>query len=244
MRHKGTFPENSELCAFSLFDSRKKRGTFYFERTLVRAGFQCIAGVDEAGRGPLAGPVVAGCVVLPPKCDYKRFKDSKQLTADQREELFNLLHSCGAKIGYGVVPHEEIDRINILQASLRAMVLAVDNLARQCNVSPDFLLVDGTFTVPVNLAQRALVKGEMKSASIGAASIVAKVVRDRLMDDFHLQYPVYNFCRNKGYATLEHRRAIREHGPCAIHRRTFAGVKEYLQDIDSEAQQNIQQSLW
>lgn len=244
MRHKGVFPKDNELCASSLFDSRKIRSTFYFERTLSRTGFQCVAGLDEAGRGPLAGPVVAGCVVLPAKCDYKLFRDSKQLTADQREELFDLLHTCGAKIGYGVISHEEIDRINILQASLRAMVQAVDHLTRHCKVKPDFLLVDGTFTAPVNLPQKALVKGEMKSASIAAASIVAKVVRDRLMDDFHSRFPVYNFCQNKGYATLEHRRAIRKYGPCIIHRRTFNGVKEYLADKNREEPSTNQQSLW
>jgi ribonuclease HII len=203
-----------------------------------------VAGVDEAGRGPLAGPVVAGCVALPKKCDYKRFKDSKQLTAKQREELFDLLHACGAKIGYGVIPPDVIDHINILQASLRAMALAVDNLTRRCEAVPDFLLVDGTFTAPVNLPQRALIKGDMKSASIGAASIVAKVVRDRLMNEFHSRYPLYNFSQNKGYATLEHRLAIKKHGPCAIHRRTFAGVKEYLENMNDERRAYKQNLLW
>ncbi|MDW7772059.1 MAG: ribonuclease HII [Desulfobulbaceae bacterium] len=244
MRHKGSISENNELCASSLFDSSRKRGTLYFERNLARAGYRCVAGLDEAGRGPLAGPVVAGCVVLPRKCEYKLFKDSKLLTAGQRENLFQLLHTCGAKVGYGIITPEEIDRINILQASLRAMALAVDNLARQCRINPDFLLVDGTFTAPVNLPQRALIKGESKSASIGAASIIAKVMRDRLMEDFHSRYPLYNFSQNKGYATLEHRRAIRKHGPCVIHRRTFSGVKEYLERMNEGEPSGSQQSLF
>lgn len=228
MRHKGSFSGNRELFASSLFTDNRKRGPFYFERTLARAGYGYVAGLDEAGRGPLAGPVVAGCVILPRKCDYKRFKDSKQLTAAQRQEVFNLLLACGASYGCGVIYPREIDRTNILQASLKAMVLAVDGLARQFRVRPDFLLVDGTFPAPVSLPQRALVQGESKSSSIGAASIVAKVVRDRMMDEYHNRYPLYNFTQNKGYATAEHRRAIREHGPCDIHRRTFQGVREHV----------------
>jgi len=235
---------DNKLCASSLFNRPGKRGRFYFERTLIRAGYRCVAGLDEAGRGPLAGPVVAGCVVLPPDCEYRRFKDSKQLTAGERDDLFGILHTCGAKIGYGVISPEEIDRINILQASLKAMALAVESLIRQCNDKPDFLLVDGTFPAPVNLPQRTLIKGETHSASIGAASIIAKVVRDRLMDEYHSSYPHYNFSQNKGYATAEHRLAIKEYGPCTIHRRTFSGVKEHLEDIAGRDPSGSQRSLW
>jgi ribonuclease HII len=234
---------DNELCASPFFDNQEKKDTFHFERTLIRSGYQCVAGLDEAGRGPLAGPVVAACVVLPPDCDYQRFKDSKQLTAAQRQVLFDHLHACGAKIGCAVVSAREIERINILQASLKAMGLAVKNLAEQFSAEPDFLLVDGTFFPPVNLPQRTLVKGESKSASIAAASIIAKVVRDRLMDEYHLRYPAYDFPQNKGYATSKHRGAIEKHGPCAIHRRTFKGVREHLEN-NTEDQAVSQPSLW
>jgi ribonuclease HII len=204
--------------------------TFHFERFLAGSGYRCVAGVDEAGRGPLAGPVVAGCVVLPSDCPYHRFKDSKILPAAAREELFAELHACGAGIGFAVVSHQEIDRCNILRASLMAMARAVEQLAGKLAAGPDYLLVDGTFPAPVGLPQKTLVKGESKSASIAAASIVAKVVRDRLMEEYHGQFPEYNFLRNKGYATADHRRAIERFGPCAIHRRTFRGVREFVND--------------
>lgn len=217
--------------------------TFFFERALIRAGYARVAGLDEAGRGPLAGPVVAGCVILPDDCEYHRFKDSKQLTAIERDSLFDLLHECGAAIGYAAVSHEEIDRINILQASLRAMAAAMMDLAANHGGKPDFLLVDGNVAAPVDLPQQTLVRGESKSASIAAASIIAKVVRDRLMADYHRQYPQYNFLRNKGYPTEDHRRSIELHGPCPIHRRTFRGVREYL-DPGPEDSRPRQQGLW
>ena len=201
-----------------------------------------MAGLDEAGRGPLAGPVVAGCVVLPPDCAYHRFKDSKILSALARQDLFAELHACGAVIGYAEVSHQEIDRINILQASLMAMAKAVAQVAGKLAAGPDYLLVDGTFTAPVSLPQKTLVKGESKSASIAAASIIAKVVRDRLMEEYHAQFPEYNFLQNRGYATEEHRRAIERFGPCAIHRRTFKGVREFV--AGAAASTPRQQGLW
>lgn len=237
-------PDKSILCASSLLNVPDSGDTFYYERALVRSGYLSVAGVDEAGRGPLAGPVVAGCVVLPPDCEYRQFKDSKKLTADRRQHLYDLLHTCGAKIGYAVVETEEIDRINILQASLKAMQQAVFHLAKQCKGEPDFLLVDGKFTAPVELPQEALVKGESKSASIAAASIIAKVFRDRLMEQYHEEFPEYNFSKNKGYGTAEHRQAIKEFGPCIIHRRTFKGVKEYLVNDCDPVPAKSQQQLW
>jgi ribonuclease HII len=216
--------------------------TFHFERSLIGSGYGSVAGVDEAGRGPLAGPVVAGCVVLPPDCAYHRFKDSKKLSAAARQDLFAELHHCGAVIGYAEVSHQEIDRINILQASLKAMAKAVAQLAGKLAAGPDYLLVDGTFPAPVSLPQKALVKGESKSASIAAASIIAKVVRDRLMEEYHAQFPEYNFLQNKGYATADHRRAIELFGPCAIHRRTFKGVREFVNDAAGHVPR--QKGLW
>lgn len=220
------------LCASFSSTGVNTHDTFHYERILIRGGYPFVAGVDEAGRGPLAGPVVAGCVILPDNCAYARFKDSKVLTAARRQFLYEYLHECGAKIGFAVVSPAEIDRINILQASLRAMAGAVAHLAEKEGRGPDYLLVDGTFTAPVELPQRALVKGEAKSASIAAASIIAKVVRDQLMAEYHQQFSEYNFARNKGYPTREHRRAIASHGPCAIHRKTFKGVREFLDGHD------------
>ncbi|MEW6289222.1 MAG: ribonuclease HII [Thermodesulfobacteriota bacterium] len=199
-------------------------GTFSFERELTGKGVRLVAGVDEAGRGPLAGPVVAAAVILPADCQYFLFQDSKKLTEKQRERLFATLTGMGIPIGVGVATPAEIDEINILQASLLAMKRAVLALPEM----PDFLLVDGKFTVPLKVSQQALVKGESKSASIAAASIVAKVTRDRMMLDYHAAYPRYNFKKHKGYPTQEHRNLLIQFGPCAIHRKTFGGVRELL----------------
>jgi ribonuclease HII len=198
--------------------------TFSLERSLRRKGYLQIAGLDEVGRGPLAGPVVAACVILPQDCNYHRFVDSKILSAKDRDCLYRDLRQNGALISIGIVSESEIDRLNILQASLLAMKKAVVAQAEQ----PDFLLVDGKFQVPMALPQQTLVKGESKSASIAAASIAAKVERDKLMDDYHRKYPVYSFDRNKGYPTAAHRKAIQTHGPCAIHRQSFKCVREFI----------------
>lgn len=217
--------------------------TYHYERTLIRSGYLSVAGVDEAGRGPLAGPVVAGCVVLPDNCKYSDFKDSKVLSATARQSLYEYLHECGARIGYSVVSAEEIDDLNILQASLQAMARSVSQLIKQKEQGPDFLLVDGKFTAPVELPQQALVKGESRSASIAAASIIAKVTRDNLMAEYHEKFPEYNFAQNKGYPTKEHRRAIKHHGPCIIHRKTFKGVCEFFEENDGVSFRQ-QKNLW
>jgi ribonuclease HII len=198
--------------------------TYSLERSLKQKGYQSVGGLDEVGRGPLAGPVVAACVVLDAKCDYTAFVDSKIIDPKNRSRLYLELQNNGAKIGIGIVSETDIDRYNILQASLLAMKKAIVALP----VQPDFLLVDGNQPIPTAIPQQTLIKGESKSASIAAASIVAKVVRDELMDQYHLQYPEYNFKQNKGYATLEHRLAINIHGPCIIHRQTFKCVKEFI----------------
>ena len=200
--------------------------TFSFERSLRLKGYRWIAGLDEVGRGPLAGPVVAACVVLQDTCDNSCYVDSKVISAEKRSRLYEELQQNGARIAIGIVSETEIDRLNILRASLLAMQKAVLDLA----VPPDFLLVDGNQRVPMAIPQQTLVKGESKSASIAAASIVAKVVRDNLMDQYHRQFPQYNFQQNKGYPTLEHRQAIKTYGPCAIHRRSFKCVKEFVAD--------------
>ena len=198
--------------------------TYSLERCLRQKGYQWIAGLDEVGRGPLAGPVVAACVILQENCDNSCFVDSKTINAENRSRLYRELKLNGAQISVGIVSETDIDRLNILQASLLAM--KKDILAMP--VQPDFLLVDGNQSVPMTIPQQTLVKGESKSASIAAASIVAKVVRDDMMDQYHLQYPEYNFQQNRGYPTLEHRQAIKTYGPCAIHRQSFKCVKEFF----------------
>lgn len=180
-----------------------------------------IAGVDEAGRGPLAGPVVAAAVILnddalPPIA----FKDSKRLSAAQREKLYRWLRASGADIGIGVVKQDVIDRINILQASLLAMKKAVLALKR----TPDIVLVDGQFTTDLEISQEAVVRGDQSVEVISAASIVAKVTRDMMMAGFHQKYPRYGFDRHKGYPTRAHKEAIAKNGPSPIHRLTFRGV--------------------
>ncbi len=198
--------------------------TFAYERQLHADGVLPVAGVDEAGRGPLAGPVVAGAVILPAEMDHRPFRDSKKLTAKGREQVFALLEDLQVPMAIGICSPAEIDEINILQASLLAMRRAVEKLSEQ----PAFLLVDGKFTVNMALPQQALIKGESKSASIAAASVLAKVSRDRMMADLAEHYPLYNFAQHKGYPTKAHKALIAAHGPSPVHRLTFRGVKEYI----------------
>jgi ribonuclease HII len=195
-----------------------------YEYRTACSGYRRIAGIDEAGRGPLAGPVVAAAVVLPADFSDPRVTDSKKLTPACRDRLYGIIYGRALTVGIGIVDAAEIDRINILQASLRAMAIAVDNLIPQ----PDYLLVDGTFPVPVNLPQTPIPKGDARSISIAAASIIAKVTRDRLMQVYHFYYPHFGFARHKGYPTQDHREAIRAFGCSPIHRRTFRGVREHL----------------
>ncbi len=194
------------------------------EEFLSTQGYRWIAGVDEAGRGPLAGPVVAAAVMIHPGQDIPGVRDSKRLTPGQREELYEFITSRVPSWGVGIVGPREIERYNILQATLRAMQEAVQCL----DPLPDFLLIDGIFPVPVDIPQRSLKKGDDLCPSISAASILAKVTRDRLMLEYHRIYPQYNFACHKGYPTSEHRAAIRKYGCCEIHRRTFKGVKEHI----------------
>lgn len=216
-----------------LIDFNCLSDTFALERYLTGKGCQRIGGLDEAGRGPLAGPVVAACVVLPTDCDFGIFKDSKQLTARRREVLFEALSVNGAVIGVGLATAQEIERINILRASLLAMKRAMEKcISGADGPPPDFLLVDGKFPAPVSVSQWPMIKGESKSASIAAASIVAKVTRDHIMAEADKQFPEYGFAHHQGYPTRAHREAIRIHGPCALHRRTFRGVREHLKDKD------------
>ncbi len=196
----------------------------YFEKMYYRRGYEKIAGVDEVGRGPLAGPVVAAAVILPREGIGPRLFDSKQISSKKREELYPSILKEALGVGIGVVGQEEIDRINIFQATLRAMATAIENLP----FPPDFVLIDGTQGLKFSIPQKSIPKGDRLSNSIAAASIVAKVTRDRMMLECHLKYPQYNFAKHKGYGTKEHRSAIERFGICELHRKSFRGVKEYL----------------
>jgi len=195
------------------------------EELISARGYRWLAGVDEAGRGPLAGPVVAGAVITRPGEKIPGVRDSKLLTPRQRERLYQIITSHAISWGVGIVGPREIEEHNILQATLRAMKAAVLSL----DPAPDFLLIDGINRIPIDLPQRAIKRGDATCFSIAAASIVAKVTRDRLMVEYHQLYPLYNFARHKGYPTRAHREAIRRYGCCEIHRRTFRGVKEHLE---------------
>jgi ribonuclease HII len=188
-----------------------------FEKHARQEGYNLIAGVDEAGRGPLAGPVVAAAVIFPPGYSNNQINDSKQLSARKREKLYDVITKDAVAVGVGVTDTDTIDRINILQASLMAMREAVLELFSP----PDFILIDGLHKISLNTPQMSIIKGDTLSISIAAASIIAKVSRDRIMEIYHRQFPRYNFLHNKGYGTREHRLAIKEFGLCKIHRKSF-----------------------
>jgi ribonuclease HII len=193
--------------------------------TIARTkGHRAVAGVDEAGRGPLAGPVVAAAVALAPDWRLDGLDDSKKLSPQVRERLFPLIQEDALGYGIGIVDVETIDAINILQAARLAMKQAVEALPKR----PDLLLIDGNQRIESTLEQWPIVKGDTLSLSIAAASVLAKVTRDRIMRKYHERYPQYAFDQHKGYGTRLHRDLIRKHGPCPIHRRTFRGVAEYV----------------
>src|SRR5256886_5986676 len=194
----------------------------HFERLLWKAGIQHIAGVDEVGMGPLAGPVVAAAVVFPPGAEIDGVDDSKALDGETRERLDIEIRQRASAIAIGLVEVDEIDRINIYHAGIRAMQLAVQTLA----INPQHILVDSRTIPGFTQPQNSFDKGDGLNFSIAAASIVAKVYRDRLMMELDSKYPGYGFASHKGYATPEHQRAIREFGPCPIHRRSFDYIRE------------------
>lgn len=191
-----------------------------YEKTVYSKGYKYIAGIDEVGRGPLAGPVVATAVILPKESNIQGIKDSKKLSKEQRERLYEMIFSQALAVGIGKVGNRAIDRLNILKASLLAMKKAVINLT----FPADYLLIDGINLLDLTIPQMAIKKGDEISYSIAAASIVAKVTRDRLMAYFHKKFPQYNFLKHKGYATKEHLEAIKKYGPSPIHRTSFRGV--------------------
>ncbi|MBW1650520.1 MAG: ribonuclease HII [Deltaproteobacteria bacterium] len=202
-----------------------KQDLWLFENKAYKKGFLKIAGIDEAGRGPLAGPVISAAVILPKTFENNDITDSKKLTGKKREVLYNLIYQKAVSIGIGIVDNISIDNINILQASLLSMLIAVKNL----NTRPDFLLIDGAHKINTNICQSPIIKGDSLSISIASASIIAKVTRDRIMEKYHVKYPLYNFDKNKGYPTKKHKEAIAGFGLTPIHRKTFKGVKEHIE---------------
>lgn len=197
------------------------------EKTLFKQGYKIIAGIDEAGRGPLAGPVVAACVIIDETFDVSKarleeVKDSKLLSQKQREELFSIIKKQVLGIGIGVCSHKTIDKINILQASL----LACKKTLKQLETQPNYLLIDGKFKIPdISTPQEAIISGDSQIFSIAAASIIAKVTRDYLMTQAHLKFPNYGFDRHKGYGTKAHLECLKLYGNCPIHRLSFAPCK-------------------
>ena len=191
--------------------------TLEFEDVCWGRGFEHIAGVDEAGRGPLAGPVVAAAVILPKGMSIEGVNDSKKLSVKQREKLFHDIYNRALAVGVGIVSHEVIDRINIYQASILAMRKAVEKLV----IVPSIVLADGNSFKHESWRYQNIIDGDAKSITIAAASVIAKVTRDGLMLEYHEQYPLYGFDRHKGYGTRFHVEALRQYGMCPIHRRSF-----------------------
>ncbi len=203
-------------------EAEKLRTAKLWEYEKKYAEFEFICGIDEAGRGPLAGPVVAGAVILPKDCDLLYVNDSKQLSEKKREELFDLIYEKAAYVGVGIATPQRIDEINILQATYEAMRQAIEKLG----VTPDILLNDAVTIPGLTMPQVPIIKGDAKSISIGAASIIAKVTRDRMMKEYASLYPKYGFDGHKGYGSATHIEAIKKYGPCPIHRKTF--IKNFV----------------
>ncbi|NLK37196.1 MAG: ribonuclease HII [Epulopiscium sp.] len=201
-----------------------------YERSYYAKGIEYIAGIDEVGRGPLAGPVVAAAVILPKECKIHGINDSKKLSEQKREELYHVILEKALAYGIGVVSQERIDEINILQATYEAMRMALEQLA----VTPQQILADAVTIPGVMLPQKGIVKGDAKSISIGAASILAKVTRDRMMIEWDAAYPQYGFASHKGYGSAEHIKVIKQQGLCPLHRRSF--VKNLMGEGKSQSQ--------
>ena len=197
--------------------------TYIYERELREKGINLIAGVDEVGRGPLVGPVVTACVILPEKFDLPHLTDSKKLTERRREILYKEIQEQALGIGIGIVDNEEIDNINILNATKKAMKMAINN----CNIRPEHVLIDAV-KLDIDIPTTSIIKGDLKSITISAASVIAKVTRDHMLYELDEKYPMYDFKHNKGYPTKKHIEAIMEYGIIKEHRKSFSPVKEYV----------------
>lgn len=201
----------------------KQQEMLQIEQYFWEKGIQSIAGIDEVGRGPLAGPVVAAAVILPVDFAVLGINDSKQLSSAKRELLFDQIQESAIAIGIGIKDHQVVDEVNIYQATKLAMIEAIHRLPQQ----PEQLLIDAMY-LPTSIPQESFIKGDAKSLSIAAASIIAKVTRDRMMADYDEVYPGYGFAENAGYGTKVHLEGLEKHGVCPIHRKTFAPVKKRL----------------
>ena len=210
-----------------------------FERAARLCGYRRIAGIDEAGRGPLAGPVVAAAVVLPIRCRLSGIDDSKQLSEGERDRLYAEILEHAVGMGIGSADVGEIDRLNILEATRLAMRRAIDQLAPP----PDYLLIDAVPLPGIGIPERPIIKGDSLSLSIAAASIIAKVTRDRLMAAYHDMFPEYDFLSHKGYGTRGHLQRLARHGPCSIHRRTFTPVQEAILAAKREFSRRVSSTL-
>lgn len=198
---------------------------YSYERELRKSGVTLIAGVDEVGRGPLIGPVVTACVILPEHFDLPGLTDSKKLSEKKRDQLFELIQKQALAIGIGIKGPEIIDEVNIYEATKQAMRQAIDN----CPIKPEHILIDA-MKLDLDIPTTSIIKGDLKSITISAASVIAKVTRDRMMYELDKQYPMYDFKHNKGYPTKKHVEAIREYGILKEHRKTFAPVKDYISE--------------
>ena len=193
---------------------------YRYDQSLRKQGYVRIAGIDEAGRGPLAGPVVSSAVVLKEGITITGLRDSKRVPEDERTSLFFAIQDAAIDIGIGIVGPEDIDRLNILRATRQSMKIAVEKLS----IKPDMLIIDALSLPSVLIRQISPIKAESVSASVAAASIIAKYTRDKIMLDYHHEYPMYNFQKHKGYSTKEHIEMLQRYGPCPIHRKSFFRV--------------------
>ncbi len=197
---------------------------FKYEKELRKNGIKLIAGVDEVGRGPLVGPVVTACVILPDNFNLEGLTDSKKLTEKKRDFYYDEIMKQAISVGVGIVSNEEIDKINIYEATKVAMKQAIDN----CDVRPEHVLIDA-MKLDLDIPSTSIIKGDLLSISISAASVIAKVTRDRMMYELDEKYPMYDFKSNKGYPTKKHMEAIKEYGIIPEHRKSYGPVKEYLE---------------
>ena len=235
MSHPDFLDRNPAFSRTGKVGKKKNISYLQHEHRLWEAGFLSVAGVDEVGRGSLAGPVIACCCILPIHKVFPQIKDSKALSTEERQDIYETLITNSEIIwALGIVDHQVIDQINILRATLLAMKQAVEKLSKK----PDFVLIDGRDCPPLEMPCQALIKGDQVSQSVAAASIIAKVTRDQYMNEMHLLYPQYGFDQHKGYGTADHLLALQKEGVCPIHRRSYAPVAQY------EAEDNSTLSLF
>lgn len=211
---------------------KSKSNLLKYERDLYKNNITLIAGVDEAGRGPLCGPVVAAAVILPKNYELEGLNDSKQLSEKKREEYFEILQKEALAIGVGIVSPKEIDEINILEASRKAMYIALDNL----DITPEYILSDAMSLNDIDIPSRPIIHGDALSLSIAAASVIAKVTRDHIMYEMDLKYPEYNLKKHKGYPTKEHLELIKKYGVTEEYRMSYRPVKRVLEELNKNEQ--------